>query len=59
MRYQDIVGEALELDWGDDVDDEVQDNAPKGKPLTPQQQQQLAVHQQKKDREKFQAVFLF
>ena len=61
MRYQDIVGEALELDWGDDVDDEVQDdevqdNAPKGKPLTPQQQQQLAVHQQKKDREKFQAA---
>jgi hypothetical protein len=51
MRYKDIVGEAIDFDWGDD--DYVSDETPKNKPLTPQQQQMLRQHQQKKDREKF------
>ena len=52
MRYSDIIGESIDLDWDDD---ESSNEAPKGKPLTPQQQKQLRLHQQKKDREKFRA----
>lgn len=56
MRYREIISEAVSLDWDDDYPDEITDTTPKGRLLTPQQQQQLRTHQLKKDREKFRSA---
>lgn len=57
MRYREIVREEIKLDYGDDYDGDDYDDdikgeltlrKPTGTSLTAQQQQQLALHKQKK-----------